>query len=981
MNASNPALSQQLKIDATCVRFEEQLRAGERPRIESLLDGHEEPFRSTLLRHLLSVEFEFLEQHQQPIELFEFLRRFAQDQALVQSVFSEHIARRGSIIRETHPHVGGQQPRPEVTPHDSQGSASGLSDSSHHGRFLPGTKVADRYRIVSLLGKGGMGEVYRADDLKLGQTVALKFLPDQLATDEKRLEYFHEEVRLTRQISHPNVCRVYDIGEVDGQYFLSMEYIDGEDLKILLRRIGRLPRDKGIQIAQQLCAGLAAAHDKGVLHRDLKPANIMIDGRGQVRITDFGLAKLVGEAGDVEIVGTPAYMAPEQLTRGETTIQSDLYALGLILYELFTGEAVNKAASIPELLTRHEDSSPSAPSSLVGDMDPVVERAILRCLENEPHERPGSAHAVAASLPGGDPLAAALAAGETPSPEMIAAAGGVGGLDPKVAGALLAAVVVGLGIVLWLSDATHIVNLAGLEKHPRELVSDAREIIKLFGYEDPPLDTAWEFAEDYDCFRYLRESHPSGLRGSDLSKGQPPVVFFWYRHSPVYLEPERFFTGEIARLGEVTVNDPANHTSGMITMRLDTQGRLIEFQAEPKQRLEGDSFVERDCLAVLQEHSEEIFGFSLRDFDKTESEWSPPSAFDDSAAWEGAYPNGIPIRVEAADFRGKLVYVHVIGEWTRAERETGRWGFEFRETDSSQINAVMSMVLVPIALLVCFYNHRTGRGDRRGAFRLALFIASSIFLVWLLADAHMPDLVGESKQQWAILAWCSYFAVWMWLYYFAIEPFIRRVWPRTMIAWSRLLAGRWRDPLIGRHLLIGILFGVVCAILLQLRVARHGLQWQQEVIPTMLAALLGTQRTIWGMLLAPLNAVIVSLSFFFVLLLVTLALRKRWLAVAAFYAFFILHTPDILTQPTELIITNFVVSALIVFMMIRYGVLAATVWFITLWFLQFPITTDASKWYFGTGLSALGVILALAAFGCYTSLGRTSSPDRFVIVS
>jgi serine/threonine-protein kinase len=140
---------------------------------------------------------------------------------------------------------------------------------------------------------------------------------------KKRLEYFHSEVHLTRQISHPNVCRVYDIGEVDGQQFLTMEFIDGEDLKSLLRRIGRLPKDKGIQIAQQMCAGLAAAHGKGVLHRDLKPANIMIDGRGQVRITDFGLARVASES-VYEIAGTPAYMAPQQILKGETTVQSDL---------------------------------------------------------------------------------------------------------------------------------------------------------------------------------------------------------------------------------------------------------------------------------------------------------------------------------------------------------------------------------------------------------------------------------------------------------------------------------------------------------------------------------------------------------------------------------------------------------------------------------------------------------------------------------
>lgn len=159
-----------------------------------------------------------------------------------------------------------------------------------------------------------MGEVYRADDLKLGQPVALKFLPRRFADDPARLEYFHNEVRLARQVSHPNVCRVYDIGEVEGQHLLSMEYVDGEDLAALIRPIGRLPTDKGIEIARQLCAGLAAAHDRSVLHRDLKPSNVMLDGRGQVRITDFGLARRSEEKGnEPRQVGTFGYMAPEQL--------------------------------------------------------------------------------------------------------------------------------------------------------------------------------------------------------------------------------------------------------------------------------------------------------------------------------------------------------------------------------------------------------------------------------------------------------------------------------------------------------------------------------------------------------------------------------------------------------------------------------------------------------------------------------------------
>src|SRR5262249_40484949 len=143
--------------------------------------------------------------------------------------------------------------------------------SGDQARFTPGQLLGGRYRIVAVLGKGGMGEVYRADDLRLGQSVALKFLPATLAHEPDRLARLHQEVRVARQVSHPHVCRVYDIAEADGQPFLTMEYVDGENLASLLRRIGRLPEDKGVELARQLCLGLAAAHETGVIHRDLKP--------------------------------------------------------------------------------------------------------------------------------------------------------------------------------------------------------------------------------------------------------------------------------------------------------------------------------------------------------------------------------------------------------------------------------------------------------------------------------------------------------------------------------------------------------------------------------------------------------------------------------------------------------------------------------------------------------------------------------------
>src|SRR4051812_18766731 len=313
----------------------------------------------------------------------------------------------------------------------SQGRASASALRAESGRILPGTLLADRYRIVALIGRGGMGEVYLAEDLKLDQDVALKFLPEKLVLDGAALARFHREVRIAREISHPNVCRVFDIGEANGVPFISMEYVDGEDLSTLLRRIGRLPQDKAIDMSRQLCAGLAIAHDHGVLHRDLKPSNVMLDDRGKVRIMDFGLAGIATDIQGSEISsGTPAYMAPEQLAGKEVTIQSDLYSLGLVLYEIFTGKRAFEASNLNDLLRLREHSSVTHPSRVVPDLDPLVERVILRSLEADPEKRPKTALQMAAALPGGDPLAAALAAGGKPAPPMGGAAGGGEGVGP-----------------------------------------------------------------------------------------------------------------------------------------------------------------------------------------------------------------------------------------------------------------------------------------------------------------------------------------------------------------------------------------------------------------------------------------------------------------------------------------------------------------------------------------------------------------------
>ena len=296
--------------------------------------------------------------------------------------------------------------------------------------------LGERYRIVGLLGRGGMGEVYRADDLKLEQPVALKFLPRALEGDADRLERLYGEVRMARQVSHPAVCRVWDIGEAEGQHFLSMEFVDGENLASLLRRIGRLPPDKALDIARQVCAGLAAAHEKGVLHRDLKPANVMLDGQGKVRLTDFGLAGLA-EA----LAATTCAPGPRPTCHPSSCRGARSRSAATSTRSASCSTSSSRAAAFEGKGSRSSRASTATSGrstlAIVPDLDPAVERTILACLEKDPKRRPPSALAVSAMLSGRDPLEAAIAAGETPSPELVAAAGEAEGLRPRAALACL----------------------------------------------------------------------------------------------------------------------------------------------------------------------------------------------------------------------------------------------------------------------------------------------------------------------------------------------------------------------------------------------------------------------------------------------------------------------------------------------------------------------------------------------------------------
>jgi Protein kinase domain len=835
------------------------------------------------------------------------------------------------------------------THHQQRGSSPSSSKSMDEGRFPPGTLLAQRYRIVSLLGRGGMGEVYRANDLLLGQTVALKFLPVEWTSDEGTLARFRNEVRIARQISHPNVCRVYDIGEAEGTTYLSMEYVDGEDLASLLRRIGRLPQDKALEIARRLCAGLAAAHDKGVVHRDLKPANIMLDGQGQLRITDFGLAGVAGELKDIRS-GTPGYLAPEQLSGLEVTARSDIYALGVVLHEVFTGKRPSEDSSHP-------------------DLAPEVDRVIRRCLAEDPAKRPASALQVAAALPGGDPLAAALAAGETPSPEMVAAAGESEGLRPLIAWALLAGVAVAVAAVILLSAQTMLYRRVPLEKPPEALAERARNILQSIGYSEPPVDTAVGFYEGNAFLRYIAEHDKSKTRWDHLDTG---AFVFWYRGSPRPLAVRfsmfsSLFSSDAPEPGFVGPADPPLAVTGMTLVSLNPLGRLTQFIAVPPLVLKSEGAASSPDWAFLFSAA----GLDPSKWSPAQPIWAPPVYSDALAAWTGSLaerPN-IPMRIEAAAYQGKPVYFELIGPWTHPER-LQPYQPSTRERVASVVGLVLLLSILVGGAMLARRNLRLGRGDRHGASRLAAVVFATLAVNYFVAH-HVPNF-SELELFLEFLSGGVAWSCFLWLLYIAMEPSVRRRWPATLVSWSRLLAGGFRDPLVGRDVLVGCLLGAFASLP---RLGWFVPSWLGEPPAQPLSGpqfqFLGARTIIASISSGLGGALVVALAFLFVLFLMRALLRKQWAAAAAFVVLLsglsVAGSQDALAAFVVLLVLNGVT----VFLLIRLGLLALVACFVFQFCLleNFPLTTQESVWYAGISLAGILLMAAVAFYSFYISLG------------
>jgi serine/threonine protein kinase len=842
------------------------------------------------------------------------------------------------------------------------------SGSIDHGRFTPGAMLDNRYRIVGLLGRGGMGEVYRADDLRLGQPVAIKLLPSSLGNDPKRLAQFHSEVRTARQVSHPNVCRVHDIGEVPAspgsstanQLFITMEYVDGEDLAASLKRVGRFPEDKAIELARQISAGLAAAHDRGIIHRDLKPANIMLDKEGRVRLMDFGLAA-AGTVDDVRS-GTPAYMAPEQLDGTSVSIKSDIYSLGLVLYELFTGKRAYNAKTLQELVDQHAAGSITPPTALVKNLDPAIEAALIRCLDRNPDFRPASALAVSAALPGGDPLAAAIAAGETPSPEMVAAAGESSThLPVSISTALTVAGFVLIIAIAWLCDQTSLIPKLPLQYAPSTLADRARDLEKQFGFSNGN-DRATSITTRDDVIAWLRREN----RHEQLAAGGGPVslVNFWYRSS---------LNGLIPYGNPVTPTDPVGYQPGMTYISMDAAGKLLAFNHAPT------SADATDAAAAPPPPWDTLFaaaGFDRSKFTETKPKGALRLYADARAAWTGTLPgmDDVPIRVEAASFHGKPVLFTVLGPWNDSAITTSASAEPTAPDRTTQIVAMIaSFIVVPGviigAALVARANVRSGRSDRRGAKRIGGAVLAVSLIGWLFNAQHFASPGLEISRFLQAVGLALFDAFLVWLFYLAAEPRVRKVWPHILITWSRLLSGSVKDPLIGRDLLVGAVVGLLMtAVSYAFYLLPPVFGWE-PLIPGArgLRTLDGTRAILGSFSTVVNNAIQNAMTGVVGLALLRGVIKREWIAfVAASLIFAPLAARGQFQSGIAWfdLLFGLMLVVLILGVLFRFGLFAGIVGFTThFWTYSVPLTLDSTRQYFSASVFALAIISTFIVLG------------------
>ncbi len=860
------------------------------------------------------------------------------------------------------------------------------SNVSHRGidlcelpTYQTGEVVVDRYRIVALLGEGAMGRVYRAEDDRLEQTVALKFLPRIQVLDPTWRRRVECEVKLSREVGHSNICRVYDLGDVDGAPFISMEYIDGEDLASLLRRVGRLTGPRAIDIARQICVGLAAAHIHGVLHRDLKPANVMIDNNGRVRITDFGLAVLSGQVERGQIrAGTPRYMAPEQLAGIAVTEKSDIYSLGLVLYEMFTGVPAFDAENALDYLQLQQNATPRLPSEIVPEIDPTVEAVILACLKKDPAERPESALNVAAALPGGDLLAAALDAGKIPTREMLATASAQGTIGRREMWRIAVVTLVVFVVAILFGNKTHPIAIHGGSKSPEVLMEKASEVSKLAGFDPATPDADGRFFPSVDA--KISQWVPA-VEGKKMNLAIPggDEVLFLYRESHSNPRPLGRDDLSIIMPAMTPIQLEAEFVAST-TMILDGQGRLLFFESTNPS---GDHQNAGDWRELIR-----AAGFDPEGLTPTPPLVIPGVDSDQRRAFHTPPidPQSQSRRFEVAMRDHRVRFFAVLRESMTPPESAffvtpARWAF---------IQAVRNgvlLVLLGVAIPGAWKNFNA-RGDLLGALRVGAFVFGLRIIGDFLSIRHLSGFTDAIEQLADNAVGALSEGLIVSLFYMALESHVRRLWPRSLGGWSRMLNGHLRDPFVGRDVLAGCAVGGFWAILVFLdRFLPAWMGWElrpQLRIYQSLEDLIGGRFAVAGVLNSLRFGIYQGLALLLVLVTTTwltgsrrwVALFMTWLIGAAMYA------PTASHPVTAWILFAPGIVALGLFLMMNWGLVSLVTAILVAGLLcTFPITTDFHAWYAGYGIFGCAATLGLMGWSLYESLQPPISETRPLIAT
>ena len=811
-------------------------------------------------------------------------------------------------------------------------------------RFREGDRFAGRYRMLKRLGAGGMGEVWKAHDEMLDEEVALKFIRHGFirhggaARDRAWIERLLAETSLARRITHPNVCRVHDASEVEGEFFLSMEFVPGHDLARRLRREGRFEPDAARRLAAELVDALHAIHTAGLLHRDLKPANILFGQDGAARVSDFGLAAASAEVTESDSPsGTRSYMAPELLAGASPSERSDVYALGLVLFEAMTNRrAFRSAEEITAAAARGE--LPPAPSLLVPEVDVLLEHLVKRCLAPRPEERPTSVE-LRRALAQSDPLEAVMSLGDPPSAEVIAGSSSRYLLSPRQAGIAGAIFFASIALLVLLTA------LGGVERLPRQDPDRTAELVVELAAElgFPEVGSA-----PYRAWRYEDVTGFHWRPGFVLARDPASSAHrwgFWYREAPVPLTPERAYTSFYLG-GRTQLLDPPRDASGMTTLVVSEELELIAFETRRRvgERAETDGpLVDWHRLFTLA-------GLDFEDYEAIPPE--PSGVAERSLAWRDRSSSR---RVEMGISGGEVVAFAVLRP---AEDPPAEGGLS---PTFLLFNGILLAGLLAFLLPRALRHFRAGLGDPRSSVRLAFFCAVTAAGSWILAAEIPPDpaLAFFTVVQGLLLG--LGIGSLLWVLYQAVEPSLQRERPWVLVSWSRFLRGEWRAPLVRSHLLLGTTLGILAPLLVAtLNLVRGD---AAEVLPVNLL-LSGSRPLEWfaGALDLVDNSILLGLQLLASLTVLRFLLRSEWAALLATWGIGECLIFVIFGWSPELL-TNTLVYLLGLYALTRIGLLTfVALHFTFLLFEQFPVASGLDTWHAGASIFGIGVASALVLF-------------------